>query len=79
MKELPEGIDTVIVLGSNSSNNSLKLYEIALKSKKKAYLALNLDAVKALDLSSSCYLALATGASTSLETYLAVKDYLLSL
>jgi 4-hydroxy-3-methylbut-2-enyl diphosphate reductase len=76
---IPESIQTVIVLGSARSNNSKKLYEIAKEHGKEAYLCLGLDDVKKLSLKASEEIALATGASTSPKTYHDVLEYLESL
>ena len=76
---LDESVETVIVLGSKTSNNSMKLFEIAKENGKEAYICLNLNEVKALDLSKHKKIALASGASTSRETFEEVREYLLSL
>ena len=72
-------VDTLIVLGSKTSNNSKKLAEIGERYGVRSHLCLNLSEVKSLDLSSSKVIALSSGASTSRECYLEVKDYLSSL
>ncbi|MBQ4254701.1 MAG: 4-hydroxy-3-methylbut-2-enyl diphosphate reductase [Bacilli bacterium] len=76
---LPSDVDCVIVLGSKTSNNSVKLYELAKSIGKNAYLCLNENEVRKIDLSHFHHLALATGASTSKENFSAVKAYLESL
>lgn len=70
--------DATIVLGSPSSNNSRKLYEIA-SSNGPAYLCLGLAEVKKLDLKGFRVIALSSGASTCKETFLEVQSYLESL
>ena len=77
--DLPEDVDCVIVLGSNRSNNSVKLAEIAASKGKETHLCLTLEDVKALDLSQKKRLALSSGASTSNATFDAVLNYLRSL
>ena len=74
--ELPKDIDAVIVLGSSRSNNSVKLYEIALEAGHEAYLCLGLDEVKKLNLQGKRRLALTSGASTSNATFEEVANYL---
>lgn len=71
--------DLIIVLGSKTSNNSLKLLDIASKSGKPCYLCLNKSEVMTLDLSNYNTTILCSGASTSRETLLEVESYLLSL
>ncbi len=79
IRALPEDVDTVIVLGSTRSNNSLKLAEIASSIGKATHLCLGLEEVKALDLSQSKRLALCSGASTSGQTFDEVLAYLRGL
>ena len=76
---LGEEIEAVIVLGSKTSNNSMKLYEIAKSKGKESYVCLNLDEVKSLPLHRYKKIALASGASTSQETFLGVLKYLRAL
>lgn len=76
---LPKDVDCVIVLGSKTSNNSVKLYELAKSIGKSAYLCLNESEVRKIDLTRFHHLALATGASTSKENFAAVRSYLESL
>lgn len=75
IKALPQDVEAVLVLGSNTSNNSLKLLETAHKMGFPSFLARNLEQVKSLPLGQYRKLALASGASTSVETYAEVKAY----
>ena len=79
MAHIPEDVDAVIVLGSNRSNNSLKLAEIAKAQGFTTYLCLGLDQVKSLDLTKTRKLALSSGASTSNQTFQEVLSYLRSV
>lgn len=78
MEEGARNADCAIVLGSSTSNNSKKLVEIASKS-CPAFLCLGLEEVKRLDLSKFAKVALASGTSTSRETFLEVRAYLQKL
>ena len=75
----PKDIDALIVLGSATSNNSLKLQELGKKNGIPSYLCLDKEAVSRLDLSSCHKMALISGASTSEATLLEAKAYLESL
>lgn len=77
---LPSDVDAVIVLGSDRSNNTMKLGQIAAnKSHRPTYIALNLEAVKRLPIKTLKKVALASGASTSRETFDECLDYLKTL
>ena len=76
LKEMPDDVDAVIVLGSKRSNNSLKLAEIAASRGVETYLCLDLEDVKKLDLHEKRRAALISGASTSGETFDEVLTYL---
>lgn len=78
MKEAAEKADVSIVLGSKTSNNSKKLFQIA-STCHPAFLCLDLSEVEKIDLSGYSKIALASGTSTSRETFIAVRDYLDSL
>ena len=71
--------DALIILGSKTSNNSKKLAEIGESYHVPTFLCLNLEEVKKVDLSHFRKVAISSGASTSRETCLEVKDYLASL
>ena len=72
-------IDCLIVLGSKTSNNSKKLFEIGEESGIDSYLCLNNSELKSLDLSKYSCLALSSGASTSKSTYEEALSYLESI
>ena len=76
LKEMPNDVDVVIVLGSKRSNNSLKLAEIACARGVDTYLCLDLEDVRKLDLRNKRRAALISGASTSGETFDEVLTYL---
>lgn len=73
--EASKKADATLILGSDASNNTLKLKEIAEKS-GPVFLCLGLEETRKLDLSLFHSVALASGASTSKATFLEVKDYL---
>ena len=80
IKELANDIDTIIIVGSKKSSNTMKLYEIA-KAKhtnKQIVLVNNVDELKELNLSFN-NVVIASGTSTSIETIDKIKDYLESL
>ena len=79
IEQLPQDVDAVIVLGSNRSNNSLKLAEIARKGGKEVFLCLGLKEVQSLKLKGKKRLALCSGASTSNETFDECLNYLRGL
>lgn len=79
IKKLDKDIDMVIILGSKLSNNSKKLEEIAKSEGFEARLVLDEQELRSLDLGNIKKVALASGASTSKETFLACKAYLESL
>lgn len=79
LTKIEEDCDVIIVLGSELSNNSRKLYEIGKNMGLPTFLCLGLEEMKKLDLSDYKKAALASGASTSLSTYKECKEYLLSL
>ena len=71
--------DVLLILGSKTSNNSKKLAEIGSSYKIPTFLCLNLEEVKKIDVSAYQRIVISSGASTSRETCLEVKDYLASL
>ena len=79
MSELPSDVDTVIVLGSKRSNNSLKLAQIAMNQGFETHLIMDLASLKELDLGGKKKVALASGASTSFETFEECLQYLQSI
>ena len=80
ISELDDSVDTLIIVGSKKSSNTMKLYEIA-KAKhpnKQIVLINNVDELKELHLSFK-NVVIASGTSTSIETINKIKDYLSSL
>jgi 4-hydroxy-3-methylbut-2-enyl diphosphate reductase len=77
----PSQIDLFIILGSNYSNNTMKLVHLAKESHPDAriILASDLAALKKFDLKRNHYCALASGASTSPNVYATVAAYLEAL
>jgi 4-hydroxy-3-methylbut-2-enyl diphosphate reductase len=77
----PSDIDLFIILGSPSSNNTLKLASIASQAYPQATIlrVLNLAELKAYALTGKKKAALASGASTSSQTFDEVLAYLKSL
>ena len=80
IKELSDDIDTVIIVGSKKSSNTMKLYEIAkdMHPNKQIILVNNVNELKACTLTYK-NAVIASGTSTSIETINAIKDYLGSL
>ncbi|MCR4562458.1 MAG: 4-hydroxy-3-methylbut-2-enyl diphosphate reductase [Bacilli bacterium] len=76
-----EGADLVVILGSENSNNTMKLFEIARSNAPKAKIirALNVEELKGYDLTSFHKAILSSGASTSDLTFEEVKKYLLAI
>ena len=74
-----EGVDALIVLGSQTSSNSRRLAELGKAKGLPTYLVLDETAVKSLDLSSYQRIALSSGASTDEDTFESVLTYLKSL
>ena len=77
IKELGDEIDTIIIVGSNKSSNTMKLYEIAKKVhlNKQILLINNVDELKEKKLVFN-NVVIASGTSTSIETINKIKDYL---
>lgn len=72
--------DLFIILGSSTSNNTAKLCDLAKKKNPQALVlrVLNLDELRKINLFGKKKAALASGASTSNETFQAVLNYLRS-
>ena len=80
ISELDNSVDTLIIVGSKKSSNTMKLFEIA-KAKhpnKQILLVNNVDELKKQKLQFN-NVVIASGTSTSIETINAVKDYLTAL
>lgn len=75
LEEMDPSIEAVIILGSKSSNNTLKLYEIASK-RRPTFLCLDEKEARGLDLSRFHVIGLTSGASTPASLVLSVKDAL---
>ena len=80
INELCEDVDTVIIVGSKKSSNTMKLYEIAknIHPAKHIVLVNNVNELKEYGLVFK-NAVIASGTSTSIETINAIKDYLSSL
>jgi 4-hydroxy-3-methylbut-2-enyl diphosphate reductase len=79
--EAPKDIDVYVILGSGNSNNTVKLSSLALKNYPHAQVirALNLAELKTYSLQGKKKAALASGASTSPDTFAEVLAYLKGL
>jgi 4-hydroxy-3-methylbut-2-enyl diphosphate reductase len=79
--QAPHDIDLFVILGSSNSNNTVKLASIAEQNYPNAQVirALNLAELKTYSLKGKKKAALASGASTSSETFNEVLAYLKSL
>ena len=76
INDLDDSVDTLIIVGSKKSSNTMKLYEIA-KAKhanKQIVLVNNVDELKKINLVFK-NVVIASGTSTSIETINAIKDY----
>ena len=80
IKELGDDIDTIIIVGSKKSSNTMKLYDIArsIHPSKQTVLVNNVDELKGYQLKFN-NAVIASGTSTSIETINKVKDYLESI
>ena len=78
--KLSDDVDTVIIVGSKKSSNTMKLYEIAknVHSNKQIVLVNSVNELKEMHLSFK-NAVIASGTSTSIETIARVKDYLESI
>ena len=76
IKDLKDDVDTIIIVGSKKSSNTMKLYELAksLHPNKQTILINNVDELKGYQLTFKSAVV-ASGTSTSIETINAVKDY----
>ena len=80
ISELDDSVDTIIIVGSKKSSNTMKLYEVA-KAKhpnKQILLVNNVDELKGYNLSFK-NAVVASGTSTSIQTINEIKDYLNSI
>ena len=77
--DLDSSVDTLIIVGSKKSSNTMKLFDIA-KAKHpdiQTLLVNNVDELKQYQLGKN--IAIASGTSTSIETIKEIKEYLESL
>ena len=76
IKSLKDDVDTIIIVGSKKSSNTMKLYDLAksLHPNKQTILVNNVDELKGYQLTFKS-VVIASGTSTSIETINAVKDY----
>ena len=80
ISELDDSVDTIIIVGSKKSSNTMKLYEVA-KAKhpnKQILLVNNVDELKSYNLSFK-NAVVASGTSTSIETINKIKEHLMSI
>ena len=77
IKELKDDVDTIVIVGSKKSSNTMKLYEIArsIHPSKQTILVNNVDELKSYNLKFK-NAVIASGTSTSIETINKIKDYL---
>ena len=80
IQKLDDSVDTIIIVGSNKSSNTMKLYDIATKlhQNKQILLVNNVDELKDKKLKYH-NVVIASGTSTSIATINKVKDYLESI
>ena len=78
--KLSDDVDTIIIVGSKKSSNTMKLFEIAnnVHPNKQIVLVNNVDELRGYNLSFKVAV-IASGTSTSIETIARVKDYLKSI
>ena len=77
INELDKDIDTIIIVGSKKSSNTMKLYEVATNRhpNKNIYLVENLASMKKMDIKFN-NAVIASGTSTPLNTINEIKEYL---
>ena len=77
IKELKDDIDTIIIVGSKKSSNTMKLYDLAksIHPNKQTILVNNVDELKKQSLKFN-NVVIASGTSTSIETINKIKEYL---
>ena len=80
IQKLDKGVDTIIIVGSKKSSNTMKLYDIATKVHldKQVVLVNNADELRKHNLSFR-NAVIASGTSTSIATINKVKNYLESI
>ena len=77
VKDLKDDVDTIVVVGSKKSSNTLKLYEVATKEhpNKQSVLVGSLEELKPLNLKYK-NAVIVSGTSTPYETIAKIKEYL---
>ena len=77
IKNLDSSVDTIIIVGSNKSSNTMKLYDIALKvhPDKQVVLVKDVEELKALKLVYK-NVVIASGTSTPYQTIVKIEEYL---
>lgn len=77
----PTDIDLYVVMGSSTSNNTIKLFELAKSQYKNATIlrVLDLEELKSYEIKGKKKAALVSGASTSLKEFNEIRDFLLKL
>ena len=80
IKNIDDDVDTIIIVGSKRSSNTMKLYDIAksMHPNKQTILVNNVDELRQLDLNNK-NIAVANGTSTSIETINSIKNYLMQV
>jgi len=78
--KMDDSVDLVIIIGSNISSNTTKLYEISKAKLKQEVIMINsFKELENIDLSKVNKVALASGTSASIQTIKEIKDYLRSI
>ena len=74
---LTDDVDTILIVGSRKSSNTMKLFEVATSAHrdKKVYLVSDLDELKKMDIPFN-NLVIASGTSTPYQTIARIKEYL---
>ena len=74
---LTDDVDTILIVGSRKSSNTMKLFEVATSAHqdKKVYLVSGLDELKKMDIPFN-NLVIASGTSTPYQTIARIKEYL---
>ncbi len=77
IKNLDSSVDTIIIVGSNKSSNTMKLYDIALKvhPDKQVVLVKDVEELKTLKLVYK-NVVIASGTSTPYQTIVKIEEYL---
>lgn len=82
IEKVDDSCDLIVILGSQTSNNSLELYELAVRlfgKNKKVIMALDKNELEKFDLGGYKKASLASGASTAPKTFDEAYKYLLSI